>query len=90
MQCFIQAFAPGGWAPRAKRWAPRGNLTKKFFGGAARDPILLIARRLERRRIKLCLRLRERAGTLVAKKSWPREGVILGQDKNIGPILNQY
>jgi hypothetical protein len=39
MQCFIQAFAPGGWAPRTKRWAPRGNLTKKFFGGVARDPI---------------------------------------------------
>jgi hypothetical protein len=30
MQCVIQAFARGG-APRVKRWAPRGNLTKKVL-----------------------------------------------------------
>jgi hypothetical protein len=31
-QCFIQAFARGGaMPPRAKRWAPRGNLTNNFL-----------------------------------------------------------
>jgi hypothetical protein len=47
----------GGAGPPGEALGPRGNLTKKnFLWGVARDPIILIARRLEN------LRLRERAG----------------------------
>jgi hypothetical protein len=35
---FHSGIRPGGWAPRAKRWAPRGNLTKKNFLGRCPRP----------------------------------------------------
>jgi hypothetical protein len=42
LQCsvFHSGIRPGGKAPRASGWAPRGNVTKNFFWGFAPDFIV--------------------------------------------------